>query len=178
MCCSLFLVPQEIWAMCTSRDGPLGLWSGAGEISFLALVPRERPTLAFRLLPCGYASYRISIPMPKSDQSLLSSSLTHLGATLESPALFLFPGWSPEMGAFSKCTVVGKHCFFPCLRGSGMRGLREEEQDCPGASSVHSAAALRALVLSSFQLCPAHSCLGEFIHSVAQWHFDAYKCQP
>lgn len=131
---------------------------------FLALVPRERPTL---VLPCGHASYRVSIPMPKSDQSLLSSSLTHLGATLGSPALFLFPGWSPEMGAFSKCTVVGKHCFFPCLRGSGTRGPREEEQGRPGASSVRSAAALRALVLSPFQLCPAHSCLGEFIHTVS-----------
>lgn len=29
-----------------------------------------------------------------------------------------------------------------------------------------------------FQLCSAHSCLGEFIHSVALWHFDAYKWQP
>ena len=56
-------------------------------------------------------------------------------------------------------TVVGVHgftCFFPCLRGSGMRGPREKEENCPGAGSVHSTTTLRALVLSSLPalLCP------------------------
>lgn len=126
---------------------------------FLALVPRERPALASRLLPCGRACYGVSVPVPESGQSLLSSSVTHLGGDAGSPAPFLSPGWPWETGAFSKRTVVGVHgftCFLPCLRGSGMRGPREKEENCPGAGSVHSTTTLRALVLSSLPalLCP------------------------
>ena len=116
---------------------------------FLALVPRERPTL---VLPCGHASYRVSIPMPKSDQSLLSSSLTHLGATLGSPALFLFPGWSPEMGAFS-----GAGPPWSKLSSFSSRSQGSGSQPIPALP------------------CPL---LPRGIHPHCQWHFDAYKCQP
>ena len=85
----------------------LGFVEWSRKDGFLALVPRERPTLASRLLPCGRACYGVSVPMPESGQSLLSSSLTHLGGNTGSPAPFLSPGWPWETGAFSKHTVGG-----------------------------------------------------------------------
>lgn len=160
MCCSLFLIHQEIWAICTLRDGPcgVGLWSGAGEMIFLLLFPGRE-----HLWPPGsflVAALLTGLQFPGLD--LVSHSLLPL-----SPASGR--GWQPctvsvswllrGSGSILAALCRRVHCFmcfFPCLRGSGTRGPGGREETCPGAGSVHSTTMLRDLVLSSPSalLCP------------------------
>lgn len=125
---------------------------------FLALVPRERPPLASRLLPCGRAPNGASVPVPGSGQSLPPSSLARLGARLGALRRFCLLAGPGKRGILA-AHCVGVHCFvrfFLCLRGSGVRGPGGKEETCPGAGSVHSTTTLRDLVLSSPSalLCP------------------------
>lgn len=182
MCCSLFLIHQEIWAICTLRDGPcgVGLWSGAGEMVFLLLFPGRE-----HLWPPGsflVAALLTGLQFPGLD--LVSHSLLPL-----SPASGR--GWEPctvsvswllrGSGSILAALCRRVHCFmcfFPCLRGSE-RGAQEGGRR-PALEQAQFTQQPRSGIWFSalLRLCSARPLLGEFFHSVAPWHFDAYKCRP